>query len=456
MASITKSKTGVRRILFYDADKSRKSIHLGKCSARDAEKIKTRVESLLAAKILGRSMDQDDATWLANEGKYVRPKLEVVGLAPQSEPIEEKPKSRLLSELLTEFMEKKSPGKKPGTIGVWVQIIDNLKNLMPEGIRIDEVTAGHADAFHDALKAKGMKSSTIHKRISFSKQIFRYALRFKWITENPFAEVRTPNSSTKSNVEVPRDVVQRVIDIADPTWQLIIALSRFGGLRCPSEVLSLKWADIDWQRNRMHIPEPKVEHHEGRGVRSCPIFPELVPYLRDAWEKGPTSEYVVDKQAYRDAADTGEGWKNANLRTQLLKLIAKANVQPWARIFHSMRASRQTELEHEHPTHVVCAWLGNSVAVAKKSYLLVTEEDYSKASSASISRGTNPTRADSFCGTNGALQGARTGNAGDDADQSKTSEISVFPAISLVQSMDDTGLEPATPTMSTWCSNQLS
>jgi hypothetical protein len=30
---------------------------------------------------------------------------------------------------------------------------------------------------------------------------------------------------------------------------------------------------IDWEMNRMSIPEPKVEHHEGRGIRSCPIFP---------------------------------------------------------------------------------------------------------------------------------------------------------------------------------------
>ncbi|MFN9603371.1 MAG: hypothetical protein ACK6A7_07965 [Planctomycetota bacterium] len=30
---------------------------------------------------------------------------------------------------------------------------------------------------------------------------------------------------------------------------------------------------IDWEMNRMSIPEPTVEHHEGRGVRSCPIFP---------------------------------------------------------------------------------------------------------------------------------------------------------------------------------------
>jgi hypothetical protein len=34
----------------------------------------------------------------------------------------------------------------------------------------------------------------------------------------------------------------------------------------------------------MNIPEPKVEHHEGRGIRSCPIFPELRPILDEAFE----------------------------------------------------------------------------------------------------------------------------------------------------------------------------
>ena len=34
----------------------------------------------------------------------------------------------------------------------------------------------------------------------------------------------------------------------------------------------------------MSIPEPKVEQHEGRGIRSCPIFPELRPILDEAFE----------------------------------------------------------------------------------------------------------------------------------------------------------------------------
>jgi integrase len=71
---------------------------------------------------------------------------------------------------------------------------------------------------------------------------------------------------------------------ANPVWQVILGLSRYGGLRTPSETLSLRWEDIDRELNRMNIPEPKVEHHEGRGIRSCPIFPELRPILDEAFE----------------------------------------------------------------------------------------------------------------------------------------------------------------------------
>ena len=65
---------------------------------------------------------------------------------------------------------------------------------------------------------------------------------------------------------------------------MILGLIRYGGLRTLSETLSLRWEDIDWEMNRMSIPEPKVEHHEGRGIRSSPIFPELRPILDGALE----------------------------------------------------------------------------------------------------------------------------------------------------------------------------
>ena len=99
------------------------------------------------------------------------------------------------------------------------------------------------------------------------------AVDWKIIDENPFSKVRTQRSTVKVNEFVPREVVDKLMKKANPVWKVILGLSRYGGLRTPSETLSLCWDDIDWEMNRMSIPEPKVEHHEGRGIRSCPIFP---------------------------------------------------------------------------------------------------------------------------------------------------------------------------------------
>jgi hypothetical protein len=61
---------------------------------------------------------------------------------------------------------------------------------------------------------------------------------------------------------------------------------------------------------------------------------------------GDKSEYVVAAPQYRAAANTAMGWKKANLRSEMTRLLRCAGVSGWPRLFHSMRASRQTDL-HE-------------------------------------------------------------------------------------------------------------
>ena len=83
----------------------------------------------------------------------------------------------------------------------------NLKEYIPEGIRINQITAGHAKEFHDKLKAIGMATTTIHKRIQFARQFMHDAVDWMIIEENPFLKVKTQKSSVKVNEFVPREVV---------------------------------------------------------------------------------------------------------------------------------------------------------------------------------------------------------------------------------------------------------
>ena len=156
----------------------------------------------------------------------------------------------------------------------------------------------------------------------------------------------------------------------DTEWKLIFALCRYGGVRCPSEVLTLKWADVNWEQSRVLIHSPKTEHHPGGESRLIPLFPELLPYLRETFEEAkPGNEFVITR--YRRP--------NSNLRTQLERIIRKAGLKAWPRLFQNLRSSRETELCEQWPEHVVCSWIGNSKVVARRHYLQLRDEDFARA-----------------------------------------------------------------------------
>lgn len=147
---------------------------------------------------------------------------------------------------------------------------------------------------------------------------------------------------------------------------------------------------------------------------------------------------------------TEAGWGNANLRTQFLKVLKRAGVAPWARLFHSMRASRQTELEREFALHVVCAWLGNTEAIAKKHYLLVSDDDFAKAIHPpdvldSDSAARKAARLGSKAARKAAPQDAATSTQGNEETPENTGENIVSSVLSGVLKAEDTGLEPAAP-----------
>ena len=155
---------------------------------------------------------------------------------------------------------------------------------------------------------------------------------------------------------------KQVLDACpDAQWRLLFALSRFGGLRCPSEHLGLRWGDVDWERNRITVHSPKTEHHAGGESRQIPLFPELRPYLEEVWEQAePGTEYVITR--YRDEQRQPADPVAADH-------LAKAGVKPWPKLFQNLRSTRETELAESYPIHVVCAWLGNSQRGGAKALL---------------------------------------------------------------------------------------
>ncbi len=370
MASISHDKkTGRRTIQFKDTDGSRKSIRLGKCDKKSAEAIRTQVEHLASARANGTAIPEQASAWLRTIDEGLRARIASTGL------VEER-KSAILGEYLASYI-KRRVDAKPGTVLKWQATEKQLTKFFSNGRDLRTITAGDADAFRLHLLASKtkrgiMQTNTISKHIRVARLFFNAAVRDEVVVKNPFSGV---DSGDRRNSAREYFVTQAEADACieaapDLQWRLIIALARYGGLRTPSELVRLKWTDILWDSDRMVIHSPKTEGYEGKETRIVPLFPELKPFLDAAWvTEADKSEFVITR--YR--TDT------QNLRTTFLKIIERAALKPWPKLFQNMRASRQTELEETFPSHVVCRWMGNSVKVAQKHYLQVTEEHYGKA-----------------------------------------------------------------------------
>ena len=160
----------------------------------------------------------------------------------------------------------------------------------------------------------------------------------------------------------------------------MIALARYGGLRIPSELMMLRWCDVDWERRRIRITSPKTEHHQGNESRELPLFPELVEPLQDAWEQADDgTEFVISRNRPDSVRLCNGNWQQVNLRTRFLKIIKRAGLTPWPRLWQNLRSSRETELANQFPLHIATAWLGNSEAIATKHHLHVTDADFERA-----------------------------------------------------------------------------
>ncbi len=360
------------RIRFVDQADRRQTIRLGKISRRIAETAKVRIEALLAAKIAGHSIDRETAEWLTAISDTIHARLAKVGLVERRAAAGRLEVEEVGLQAHAERYIASRPSLKPNTRRNY----ETTKRILVEHFGGDRllrsITAGHARDYREWLVEK-YAPATVAREVKRARQFFDYALDCRLIDQNPFTKVKAGSQkNTKRKHYVGRDVIQKVLEACpDNEWRLIVTLARYGGLRIPSELVDLTWDRIDWEAGRFTVLVPKKEHLDGHETRVVPIFPDIRPYLEKAFDEAQAgSIYVVPR------GRSG----SVNLRTGLERILRRASVAQWPKLFVNLRASRETELMLEHAEHVVRAWIGNSEKVAADHYLMVTEDDFARAS----------------------------------------------------------------------------
>ncbi len=400
MASVISDPNGYHRVVFKGLDGKRHPLRLGKCSEKFADAVGDHIEAILNQALMpSRPLPRATAEWLADMSPKMEQKLVSVGLIHPRD----NTKGITLGKFLDAYIQRRSD-VKPNTKVFFGHVRTNLIDVFGAERPLDSLTAGDADDFRRALLRQGEKPAdtksdtktrkprklapvTITRRCSMVRTYFRDAVKRKLIDVNPFEDIGGgPKSNSERQRFIDQPTIEKVIAACpNSEWRLLVALSRFGGLRIPSEACLLRWRDVDWSESRLLIHSPKTEHHSGKGTRAVPIFAELRPYLDEVFDAATKGfEQLADPDGFvlaslhREAATRGD-WKSVNLRTRFEKIIKRAGLATWPRLWHNLRSSRQTELTEDFPAHVVSAWLGNSERIAAQHYLQVLDTHFQKA-----------------------------------------------------------------------------
>ena len=382
MASIINRPNGHRWIGFKGPTGKRHTIRLGRTSKRQAADFKRRIESLLASVGMAQSPDLDTARWIGALSPELHARVAATGLFEPRVAV-------TMGDLFEHFLASLSV--KPATRRNLGILCGNLQEFFEADRSIGAVTDTDAQRFRSWLATNGgrnggpLATATVSRRLRRARQVFAHAVDQGWITRNPFAKLAGRNEVNRAkDFYVTAEIMAQILEVSpDAELRAIVALARYGGLRCPSEVVPLEWDAVNWERQTLRVTSPKTEHHEGQAIRTVPLFPQVHDALTELWDQTPEGQALL----FPNHQMTGAG-----LIGRLEAACRRAGIPPWPRPWKNMRATCETELLEQHPIQVVASWLGHSPTVALQHYAQIAKEHHARAVARSQNEKSTPTR----------------------------------------------------------------
>lgn len=356
---------------------ARKTIRLGKLPRRSAEEFRRKIETINALRIAGLPYDEATASWLTRLDPVMSARLETCGL------IEKRPAQTITEMLLHVF---KNLAVKKSTRTSYENVRRNLLEFFGPNRKIATITPGDCEEFskwlatHNEVRKDGvMSKATVVGRTRRARQFFNTAVKKRWIPTNPFHEIRiVGNQVNESRMHyVPLEHIEALMqEMPDNEYRLILGMARFAGMRTPSEPMAIKWEHVDWSKGTIAIHSPKT------GVRVCPIFSELRPYLERQWDAADESPWVISRHRI-----TGQA-----LTSVVVRALNRLGIEVWPRLFQNCRSSAETDLLTRFPVFTVCRWLGNSPKVVQRHYAQVTQQSIDEACGKPVGKTIVPTQ----------------------------------------------------------------
>lgn len=254
----------------------------------------------------------------------------------------------------------------------WEMYRGHLKHHFDDinSIKVNRITTARVEKFISDRQVKNMNITSLRKLIITFNQVMNYAVRHKYIDYNPVRDAERPKRRGEIEAPVVQPLTTAEINLLlaaenDQKYKTLFMTALMTGAR-QGELLGLKWTDVDWGNNQIHIQRT---YNKGRWFkpkskssdRRIDIGPAMVIELKKWKIACPSNklELIFPNQAGNPMCQSNM------LRRHFFQALKKAGIKRVR--FHDLRHTYasllieqgenikyiQTQLGHSSPTMTI-------------------------------------------------------------------------------------------------------
>ena len=237
-----------------------------------------------------------------------------------------------IGELLREFLDESKSTKEASTWRGYKRVCEG--HLLPifEKVEIQDL---HPAMLRKWIRSLNCTTKTVANILTPLRAIIDQALVDQYIKENPLNSIivdKLLNKETKKSDYKPDpfsiDEINAILNTSEGQVRLLFQFAFFTGLRI-SELIGLRWEDIDWQNKLINVEETVVAKESkgpktDAGVRDVLILPPALEALEQQ------KQYTLSlKGRVFHNPQTNKPWETSQQvrRTQWMHILKKAKVR---------------------------------------------------------------------------------------------------------------------------------
>ncbi len=237
------------------------------------------------------------------------------------------------SDMMTRFMREQAVNREISTQRRYKGALSNLDGYF-HSMTLEEITPKVITAYIEKRRLEGATPATRNREVSLLSTAFNVAVKqWEWCQENPCSKI---------SKEPENNIIDRWLTREEEEWLLTSSMRHLGGqlreiiilvlntgLRL-SEIINLKWKDIDFPRKILIVSKTKNK------------VPKQVPLNKIAYELLLIKSKTVNITGYVFCTAKGTQIMPRNLQREFAVAVRKAGIENFR--FHDLRHTFATRL----------------------------------------------------------------------------------------------------------------